>query len=75
MTERIPKTSFAATAACRPEPGFTYLTIGQDLFSVAEYLREQYNASLHDYIAAMLVAVPEEDTPSATAQHDNRYAM
>ena len=36
--------------ACRPLPGQTYLAIGQDLFSIEEYLREQYNASLHDYI-------------------------
>lgn len=36
--------------ACRPLPGQTYLAIGQDLFSIEEYLREQYNASLHEFI-------------------------
>jgi hypothetical protein len=41
----------APAASCRPAPGYTYLTIGQDLFSVDEYLREQYNASLHAYAA------------------------
>lgn len=34
-------------AACRPPPGKTYLTIGQDLFSIQEYVSSQYNASLH----------------------------
>jgi hypothetical protein len=43
--------SKSAVAACRPTEGSTYLTIGQDLFSIEEYLREQYNASLHEYTA------------------------
>ncbi len=30
-----------------PPEGKTYLTIGQDFFSVQEYLLSQYNASLH----------------------------
>lgn len=38
--------------ACRPTPGTTYLTIGQDLFSISQYVEEQYNASLHEYIIA-----------------------
>jgi len=38
--------------ACRPvSPQQTYLTIGQDLFSIGEYLREQYNASLHELVS------------------------
>lgn len=32
---------------CRPPPGKTYLTIGQDLFAVQQYLDSMYNASLH----------------------------
>jgi len=32
---------------CLPPAGHTYLTIGQDLFSIQEYLDSQYNASLH----------------------------
>jgi hypothetical protein len=32
---------------CRPPHGKTYLTIGQDLFSIAEYVDSQYNVSLH----------------------------
>lgn len=36
-----------ANMNCRPPPGKTYLTIGQDLFSIAEYLDSQYNVSLH----------------------------
>jgi hypothetical protein len=32
---------------CRPPAGKTFLTIGQDLFSIQEYLDEQFNASLH----------------------------
>ena len=35
------------SASCRPPAGHTYLTIGQDLFSIQEYLNAQYNASLH----------------------------
>ena len=38
---------------CLPPEGKTYLTIGQDLFSVQEYLEEQYNASLHWYMNRM----------------------
>jgi Glycosyl hydrolase family 26 len=37
-------------ASCRPLRGQTYLTIGQDLLSVADYLLVQYNASLHESI-------------------------
>jgi hypothetical protein len=36
---------------CLPPEGRTYLTIGQDLFSIQEYLQEQHNASLHWYMA------------------------
>ena len=34
-------------SSCRPPEGKTYLTIGQDFFSIQEYLLSQYNASLH----------------------------
>jgi len=34
-------------AACRPPTGTTYLCVGQDLFSVDEYVMSQYNYSLH----------------------------
>ena len=34
--------------SCRPnQAGYSYLTIGQDLFSIENYILEQYNASLH----------------------------
>jgi hypothetical protein len=33
--------------SCRPPRGKTYLCIGQDLFSIDEYVMSQYNASLH----------------------------
>jgi len=33
--------------SCQPPSGSTYLTIGQDLFSIQEYVTEQYNMSLH----------------------------
>jgi hypothetical protein len=33
--------------SCKPPPGKTYLTIGQDFFSIQEYVMSQYNASLH----------------------------
>ena len=34
--------------SCRPnESGYSYLTIGQDLLSIENYVLEQYNASLH----------------------------
>ena len=32
---------------CAPPAGQTYLCIGQDLFSIDNYVREQYNYSLH----------------------------
>lgn len=32
---------------CAPKRGKTYLTIGQDLFSISEYIEAQYNYSLH----------------------------
>jgi hypothetical protein len=35
---------------CAPPQHRTYLTIGQDLFSIHQYLMEQYNASLHSTI-------------------------
>jgi len=34
-------------SSCRPPRGKTYLTIGQDFFSIQEYILSQYNASLH----------------------------
>jgi hypothetical protein len=34
-----------------PPAGKTYLTIGQDLFSIEGYLRDQYNYSLHQYLS------------------------
>jgi hypothetical protein len=33
--------------SCRPPRNTTYLTIGQDLFSINEYIISQYNYSLH----------------------------
>lgn len=33
--------------SCRPPANSTYLTIGQDLFSINEYVTSQYNYSLH----------------------------
>jgi hypothetical protein len=33
--------------SCKPPPGKTYLTIGQDFFAIQEYVMSQYNASLH----------------------------
>ena len=38
---------------CLPPQGKTYLTIGQDLYSIQEYLAEQQNASLHWYMDRM----------------------
>ncbi|KAK1743629.1 hypothetical protein QTG54_005226 [Skeletonema marinoi] len=37
----------SSEAACRPPAGSTYLCVGQDLFSVNEYVMSQYNYSLH----------------------------
>jgi hypothetical protein len=36
-----------SSSSCRPPPGHTYLAIGQDFFSIQEYIQSQYNASLH----------------------------
>ncbi|KAL7462761.1 hypothetical protein ACHAXS_003134 [Conticribra weissflogii] len=38
--------------SCRPPANSTYLAIGQDLFSVSEYVSSQYNYSLHQYISS-----------------------
>lgn len=38
---------------CLPPHGKTYLTIGQDLYSIQEYLDEQRNATLHWYMKAV----------------------
>ena len=38
---------------CLPPHGKTYLTIGQDLYSIQEYLEEQQNATLHWYMKSM----------------------
>jgi hypothetical protein len=35
---------------CLPPAGKTYLTIGQDLYSIQEYMTEQQNATLHWYM-------------------------
>jgi hypothetical protein len=37
-------------ACCQPPKGQTYLTIGQDLFSIQDYIQIQYNYSLHAYM-------------------------
>jgi len=39
---------FHSDDSCRPSSGKTYLTIGQDLFSIQEYVSSEYNFSLHD---------------------------
>eukprot|EP00584_Thalassiosira_punctigera_P009158 CAMPEP_0172532350 /NCGR_PEP_ID=MMETSP1067-20121228/5439_1 /TAXON_ID=265564 ORGANISM="Thalassiosira punctigera, Strain Tpunct2005C2" /NCGR_SAMPLE_ID=MMETSP1067 /ASSEMBLY_ACC=CAM_ASM_000444 /LENGTH=456 /DNA_ID=CAMNT_0013316857 /DNA_START=178 /DNA_END=1545 /DNA_ORIENTATION=+ len=36
--------------SCRPPTNTTYLVIGQDLFSINEYVTSQYNYSLHQHI-------------------------
>jgi len=36
-----------ASSIFQPVPGETYLVIGQDLFSINEYVSSQYNFSLH----------------------------
>lgn len=51
---------------CLPPQGKTYLTVGQDLYSIQEYLVEQQNASLHWYMNRMdrnaaLAKTPIED--------------
>mmetsp|Transcript_18874 Transcript_18874/g.40825 ORF Transcript_18874/g.40825 Transcript_18874/m.40825 type:complete len:429 (-) Transcript_18874:47-1333(-) len=42
-----PSSSSSSSSSCSPPKGSTYLTIGQDLFSIEEYVLSQYNASLH----------------------------
>ena len=40
--------------SCAPPKDSTYLTVGQDLFSIQEYVSSQYNASLHqNYLEPM----------------------
>ena len=35
------------SSSCRPPVNTTYLVIGQDLFSIDEYVKSQYNYSMH----------------------------
>lgn len=35
------------SSSCRPPVNTTYLVIGQDLFSIDEYVKSQYNYSIH----------------------------
>ena len=39
--------------SCRPPVNTTYLTIGQDLFSINDYVMSQYNYTLHHFDAAV----------------------
>ena len=41
------KGEYNDSSSCRPPSGSTYLTIGQDLFAINEYVISMYNASLH----------------------------
>ena len=43
-------TEHSAATSCRPPNGHTFLAIGQDLFSIQDYVTEMYNFSLHEYI-------------------------
>lgn len=52
------------TNTCEPQLEKTLLTIGQDLFSIQDYLETQYNASLHEYIAAGRQHIKEESSNS-----------
>lgn len=45
---------------CQPSSGKTYVTIGQDFFSIQEYLLSQYNTSLH------LGSIDPPPVPAAT---------
>jgi hypothetical protein len=44
---RSMSTSTSHDTSCRPPTRHTYLAIGQDFFSIQEYILSQYNASLH----------------------------
>lgn len=44
------------TFSCRPPKGSTYLAIGQDLFSISDYITSIYNASLHNGSVAPLAS-------------------
>ena len=56
---------------CLPPQGKTYLTIGQDLYSIQEYLVEQQNASLHWYVDRMMMA----HTTNTNTNTANQYSM
>jgi hypothetical protein len=51
----------ANSRSCRPPVGKTYLTIGQDFFSIQEYVQSQYNASLHRSIHQQSLPIPLKD--------------
>jgi hypothetical protein len=51
-SHKMKRTAVMALANnCEPPAKKTYLTIGQDLFAIEGYLREQYNYSLHQYLS------------------------
>jgi len=57
--------------SCRPPTNSTYLAIGQDLFSVNEYVSSQYNYSLHRYILAQNHKNAKNATTSTDVVTDN----
>ena len=56
---------------CQPSSGKTYLTIGQDFFSIQEYLLSQYNTSLHlgRYVPFTTRSVAHTIDPSLSHTH------
>ena len=54
---------------CLPPNGKTYLTIGQDLYSIQEYLQAQENATLHWYMKS--VAPPHSSSNNNNTQEDD----
>lgn len=56
---------------CLPPHGKTYLTIGQDLYSIQEYLQEQQNSTLHWYMKSVAGHAKNKGGNSSTDDDDD----
>lgn len=54
------------SSSCRPPVNTTYLVIGQDLFSIDEYVKSQYNYSIHSRIDE--ISANEENNSTMTPE-------
>jgi hypothetical protein len=68
-----PSTTPRTRDPCLPPHGKTYLTIGQDLYSIQEYLEEQRNATLHWYMKTVSHHPSSTASSNSTDDDDDNY--